>query len=241
MPSIQDIKKRVGDLMNEKGLNYSNVATQLGKNTSYLQKFVKEKSPKRLEENFRRGLAQILEVDEQELTDMPLDTSILPAHMTGVNIVADKIAATVSSFFKKPHPDTVGIEMLDVSACCGTGIENLSERAVGIWQMPLMDFKAISQAAPEYIKIVKAVGDSMQPTINDGDFVFVDISSQSMGSDGIYVLSGETGLSVKRLQNDYNGNVTIISDNKLYNARPIPMSDIHILGRVVNIVNLRKA
>ena len=93
-----------------------------------------------------------------------------------------------------------------------------------------MDFKAISQASPEYIKIVKAVGDSMQPTINDGDFVFVDISSQSMGSDGIYVLSGETGLSVKRLQNDYNGNVTIISDNKLYNARPIPMNDIHILG-----------
>ncbi len=240
MKTQEEIRKYLAKVIVEQGKSYREVSLSIGRKDQYIHQYITYGLPQQLKEDDRRALAQLLHIDEQDLSSKPL-YSPLPAHMTGVNIVADKIAATVSSFFKKPHPDTVGIEMLDVSACCGTGIENLSERAVGIWQMPLMDFKAISQASPEYIKIVKAVGDSMQPTINDGDFVFVDISSQSMGSDGIYVLSGETGLSVKRLQNDYNGNVTIISDNKLYNARPIPMNDIHILGRVVNIVNLRKA
>lgn len=240
MTSIEDVKKRVGELIAERGLNYSNIAIRLGKNTSYLQKFVKEKSPKRLDENFRKGLAQILGVDEQELTDIPLNAPIVPSHLSGVNMVADKITSAVSSFFKKPLPDTVGIEMLNVSACCGAGIDNLSENVVGIWQMPLMDFKAISQSAPEFIKIVKAVGDSMAPTINDGDFVFVDVSNQSMGSDGVYCLSSETGLSIKRLQNNFNGEIIIKSDNKDYDSLSFKIGDIRILGRVVNIVNLRK-
>lgn len=240
MASIQDIKQRVKKLMEEKGLKYNKVSLTLGKNPSYLQKFVKEKSPQRLDEDFRKGLAQILEVDEQELTDIKLNQPPLPAHMAGIGFVAEKVSGAISSFFKKPLPDTVGVEMLDVSACCGAGVDNISENVVGLWQMPLIDFKSISLSAPEHIKIVRAVGDSMQPTINDGDFVFVDISNQSMGSDGIYVLFSETGLSIKRLQNDYNGNVAIISDNKLYNVRPIPLNEIKILGRVINIINLRK-
>ncbi len=240
MATIQEIKEKVGKLVADKNLSYNYISITLGKNPTYLQKFVKEKSPKRLDEGFRKGLARILEVDEQELTDLPLSSFPIPAHIGGVNIVADKIAGAVSSFFKKPLPDTVGIEMLDVSACCGSGIENPEEKVVGIWQMPYTDFKAISQTSPQNVKIVKAVGDSMATTINDGDFVFVDTTSQAMGSDGIYVLKSDTGLSIKRLQNSFNGQIIIKSDNPVYDSLAFKLSDIRILGRVVNIVNLRK-
>lgn len=239
MATPDEIRKKIDTLINERGLNYRIVSMHLGRSESYIQQYITRGSPVELKEKDRKIVAALLGIDEQELTTTSM-YSTFPAHMAGINVVADKIAGAVSSFFKKPHPDTVGIEMLDVSACCGTGIENINENVVGVWQMPLVDFKAVSQASPDKIKIVKAIGDSMQPTINDGDFVFIDIANQSMGSDGIYVLLSETGLSIKRLQNDFDGNITINSDNKLYNARTLPLKDIHILGRVINIVNLRK-
>lgn len=71
MATIQDVKNKVGQLIEEKGLSYNNIALTLGKNPSYLQKFVTKASPKRLPEDFRRGLAMILNVDEQELTYYP--------------------------------------------------------------------------------------------------------------------------------------------------------------------------
>lgn len=240
MKTPEEIRKHIDSLLKQKGLPYAQISKMLGKGIAFMQQYIKEGRPLRLKEVDRKNLAEILNVPEQELTDLTLNQPLLPAHMSGVNMVADKITSAVSSFFKKPLPDTVGIEMLNVSACCGSGVDNLSENIVGIWQMPIMDFKSISQAAPEYIKIVKAVGDSMQPTINDGDFVFVDISNQSMGSDGIYCLSSETGLSIKRLQNNFNGEIIIKSDNKDYDSLSFKIGDIRILGRVVNIVNLRK-
>lgn len=238
--TADDVRKKIESLLKEKDISLNYASSVLGKNSAYLHQYINKGSPVRLPEQQRKKLAALLNIPEQELTDIPLSAPIVPPHLSGVNMVADKITSAVSSFFKKPLPDTVGIEMLNVSACCGAGIDNLSENVVGIWQMPLMDFKAISQSAPDFIKIVKAVGDSMAPTINDGDFVFVDVSNQSMGSDGVYCLSSETGLSIKRLQNNFNGEIIIKSDNKDYDSLSFKIGDIRILGRVVNIVSLRK-
>ena len=75
MDKIYEVKKRVKDLVEERGLSYNYLALKFGKNQTYLQKFVKEKSPKRLDEEFRKYLALELGVDEQELTDLPIATS----------------------------------------------------------------------------------------------------------------------------------------------------------------------
>ena len=75
MATIEDIKRKVGALIVEKGLSLNSLSLSLGKNSSYLQKFVKEKSPRRLDEQVRKGLAQILGIPEQELTDIALNTS----------------------------------------------------------------------------------------------------------------------------------------------------------------------
>ena len=64
--TIEDVKKHVGRLVLDKGLSFNSLSINLGKNPSYLQKFVKEASPKRLDEDFRRKLAKILDVPEQK-------------------------------------------------------------------------------------------------------------------------------------------------------------------------------
>lgn len=74
MDKIQEVKNRVKQLVIEKGLSFNNLSVSLGKNATYLQKFVKEKSPRRLDEEFRKKLAAILQVDEQLLTDVDLSS-----------------------------------------------------------------------------------------------------------------------------------------------------------------------
>ena len=219
--TIEDVKKHVGRLVLDKGLSFNSLSINLGKNPSYLQKFVKEASPKRLDEDFRRKLAKILDVPEQELTDLNVNNSF------------------VSPMLKTRH-DIINLDMLDVTACCGTGAENAVEPVIGTWQMPVADYNAMSLTSPENIKIIKATGDSMSPLIQDGDYVFVDISSQNIGSDGVYVLRLPTGLSIKRIQNGLNGDVIVRSDNPLYEPLTAKLGEIKILGRVVRIFNQRK-
>lgn len=228
MSKIDEVKQRVGELVAERGLSYNSISIKLGKNPSYLQKFVKEKSPKRLDEGFRHKLAILLNVDEQELTD----ETILPAHMTGVAMVAEKI----TSLFKK---DEVTIEMIDATACCGDGIDNLPEKVCGHWHLPTAEFKTITSVNPSNIKMLRVQGDSMQPTINEGDWVWVDTSNNFISSDGMYLIKMHTGLAVKRLQSGLS-NIVIKSDNASYSDITADVGEVQIVGKVVYILNGRR-
>ena len=72
METTDDIRKKIKRLINERGLNYAQVSLSIGKNIAYLQQYIKNGSPRRLGEVERHKLAQILRVEEQELTDLAL-------------------------------------------------------------------------------------------------------------------------------------------------------------------------
>ena len=231
MEKIKQIKARVGELIKERGLSLNSLSLQFGKSGTYLHKFINFDSPKRLDEDVRRKLALILEVDEQELTDRP----ILPAHMSGINMVAEKIG----SLFTKSNEDVAVIDMIDATACCGDGIDNLPEKVCGHWKLPLAEFKSLASGNPNNIKMLRVQGDSMQPTINEGDFVWVDVSNNFVGSDGIYLIRMATGLAVKRLQAGLS-NVVIKSDNPTYSDITAEVGELKIIGKVVHILNSRR-
>lgn len=225
---IYAVKRHVAKLIENSGFNYSTLAIRLGKNPTYIQKFCKEDSPRRLDEYVRRGLAEILQVDEQELTDLPVTP-----HFTGTASAAEKLA----SFLTK---DDVVIDMIDATACCGDGIDNLPEKICGHWKLPAVEFKSITAGQPENIKMLRVQGDSMMPTINEGDFVWVDISNNFASSDGIYLIRMATGLAVKRLQAGLS-DIVIKSDNSRYSDITAAVGEIQIIGKVVYILNGRKA
>lgn len=215
---MDNLRKKIENLLKDKGISLSSASTKIGKNVAYLHQFINKGSPVELPEEQRIKLANLLEVDEQELTDKPLFRSL----------------------FKNKKSNIANIDMLDVSACCGDGNENDLETVVGAWQLPLVDYNAMSLSAPENIKLIKAVGDSMTPTVSDGDYVFVDISNQSINSDGVYVLRLPTGLSIKRIQNSLTGDVIVRSDNPAYEPLTAKLGEVKILGRVVRVLNQRK-
>lgn len=229
MATIQEIKEKVGRLIAEKGLNYNNISLSLGKNPSYLQKFVKEDSPKRLPEDFRKGLSIILDIDEQELSDQPIS---MP-HFAGIMSIAEKITSPIN------RKDEVTIEMIDATACCGDGIDNLPEKTCGHWRLPIAEFKSITSSSPENLRMLRVQGDSMQPTISEGDWVWVDTSNNFVGSDGIYLIRMATGLAVKRLQSGLS-NIVIKSDNPTYSDITADVGEVKIIGKVVYILNGRR-
>ena len=132
-------------------------------------------------------------------------------------------------------PDIVKIDVLDVSACCGNGISNISENVIGHQFVSKNLLKDITFTAPENIKIIRAVGDSMIPTINPQDMIWIDISVKEPSSDGLYLLTVGQDLMIKRIQiNPFNNQVQIKSDNPAYS--PIVLNDyreISCIGKVI--------
>ncbi len=85
------------------------------------------------------------------------------------------------------------------------------------------------------IQVITAHGDSMEPTIENGDVMFVDTAVEAFEGDGLYLLWYIDGLKAKRLQSTVGGGLMIISDNSSYRTETVRGEDlnaVHIIGRI---------
>ncbi len=98
-------------------------------------------------------------------------------------------------------------------------------------------FRLLTSSAPTSIKAMIARGDAMQPTVCDGDLIWVDISVKTPTSDGLYLFMLKGEVFVKRLQLDnFNHSAAIISDNPLYPPIVINKPDkLSTLGKIISI------
>lgn len=88
----------------------------------------------------------------------------------------------------------------------------------------------------ERLAVIRAKGDSMEPTISDNDVILVLLSNGDAPRDGLHVIRLDGGLFVKRLQFDPLGSVHVKSDNPVYTSVIITKEQrdqVHIIGRVV--------
>src|SRR6185312_13795628 len=89
---------------------------------------------------------------------------------------------------------------------------------------------------PEALALEIAVGDSMMPTIRNGDTLFIDTSDKRFCTSGIYVLAVEGQRLVKRVQRKLDGSVRLISDNPSYEPEVLPpdyAEQIAVVGRLI--------
>lgn len=232
MKTPEEIREFLDKAIAEKGTNYRELSLAIGRKDQYIHQYIKYGLPRYLKEDDRRAIAIYLGIDEQELSPKQLFAPV-PAHLGGVNYIAEKMTSFIS---KK---DEAVIDIIDATACCGDGIENLPEKVCGHWKLPVSEFKSITSGNPNNIKMLRVQGDSMQPTINEGDWVWVDTSNNFIGSDGLYMIRMATGLAVKRLQSGLN-DVVIKSDNTSYSDITASVGEIQIVGKVVYILNGRR-
>lgn len=94
----------------------------------------------------------------------------------------------------------------------------------------------LSRGNPKHMRLMTVVGDSMEPTLSEGDLVLVDLSKTDP-RDGIYALRIHTGLVVKRVQRMGKSRIRVISDNPKYPPQEFDLesegNDLAVIGKVI--------
>lgn len=144
-------------------------------------------------------------------------------------------------------------DLSGVEAAAGGGAYVTEEEAVGRMAFR-REWIAREGLKAQALRIIRARGDSMEPTIQDGAPILVEAFAyqDSTGSvrylhsgtgprevvkrDGVYVVRLDDKLLVKRLQLDMLGGLLVKSDNSTYDTLHVPadrLDDIAVVGRVV--------
>src|SRR3954470_625597 len=205
-----DPRALLEQLIRERGEDYAGLSRLLGRNAAYVQQYIKRGSPRRLAEEDRRLLARYFGIDEALLGGPPAAAG---------------------------EEGLVAVPRLDVQASAGPGALEAEERRLGrigfdtAWLRRL----GLHGGGSDRLSVIRVEGDSMTPTLSDGDEILVD-RDDGAGRlrDGIYVLRVEEALIVKRLALGPGGRVSVRSDNEAYPGWPdLDPAGVDVVGRVV--------
>jgi phage repressor protein C with HTH and peptisase S24 domain len=83
------------------------------------------------------------------------------------------------------------------------------------------------------IAMVEAVGDSMAPTIDEGDVALTDLRENRFRYDGVYVIRSDNELAIKRIQRQPDGALLVRGDNPAYEPATVRPDQLKLLGRVM--------
>lgn len=139
----------------------------------------------------------------------------------------------------------VALAVMDVKASMGHGALRPSHESVVMNMVVDENWlrRHATFSSPENLSLVTGIGDSMQPTFEDGDPLLVDRGVTDIRLDSIYVLSLKDELYIKRVQRNMDGSLVIISDNPKYRPQEVSERDrgtFQVLGRVVMAWNSRR-
>lgn len=98
------------------------------------------------------------------------------------------------------------------------------------------DWMQRARLNPARCKLFEVRGDSMSPTLNDGDMVMINMADRDVLSGEVYALITDDGLRVKRLQRRTDGKIWMLSDNpdqRQFPAEPIESETAAVIGRIV--------
>jgi hypothetical protein len=210
MARLTGSRAELAHLIAQRRESYMGLSRMLGRNAAYVQQFINRGVPRKLLEKDRGKLARYFGVDES-LLGGPVGR---PNEAEGL----------------------VAIPRFDVQASAGPGAFPGQEAPVAHLGFDEGLLKQLCNAKSSDLSIIRARGDSMFPTLTDGDDIMVDRSLRGARVlDGIYVLRRDDTLAVKRIAvHPGSRRLTISSDNPAYRTWPeCDPSEIDVIGRVV--------
>lgn len=126
--------------------------------------------------------------------------------------------------------------MFDVQASAGFGSTGFEEQATDHFVFDKTWLANNLRLNSDNIAFVQVSGDSMLPTLEDGDMILVDLSVNQVQQQDIYLLHTEDGLLTKRLKTLNNGDIEVKSDNSNYETWTLSTSQeqqAYVAGKVV--------
>jgi phage repressor protein C with HTH and peptisase S24 domain len=201
-----DPRATLDALIRERGSDYTSLSRLLGRNAAYIQQYVKRGVPRKLDADDRRVLARYFDVDEMLLGAAPAPRS----------------------------PAIVMVPRLALGASAGPGALAEGERVRDQLGFAADWLRSRGARRLEMLSVLRVSGESMIPTLADGDEILVDRGDAGDGlRDGIYVLRVDDTLMVKRVLIDPAGGFQIRSDNPAAAGGTIDAAAAQIIGRVI--------
>ncbi len=203
----EDPRSTLDRLIADNGDDYAGLSKLIGRNAAYVQQFIKRGTPKKLPESERGILARYFGVDERVLGGIAT-----PAGKAGLRT----------------------IPKLDVGASAGAGAMNEGEALAGKIGFDEKWLRKLG-VDPKQLSLIRVEGDSMLPTLADGDDIMVDRAAANTAlRDGIHVIRMDDMLMVKRLARGPKGRLSVLSDNPAYpDWADVDGAAVTVIGRVV--------
>lgn len=126
----------------------------------------------------------------------------------------------------------ISIPYYSAKAAAGEGIEVYNYPEKDVIHFDKRYLHAVVGHNLEHLSLITAEGDSMQPTIKDGELLMVDDSIKEIRPNKIFVIRQGDKLRVKRLKTELTGETLIISDNPIYPIETMN-KETEIIGQVV--------
>lgn len=226
----QDPRQLLDRLIRDRGDDYAAMSRLIGRNSAYIQQFIKRGTPRKLDEADRRILAEYYGVPESWLAPAEV-------HSAGHSAPKEDFSYNkTTTSTGKMADQLVMVPRYDVRASAGPGAVPQAEAPRGHIGFLPETLRQMTRSRAGQLSMIRVEGDSMVPTLIDGDDIMVDRGDAAdRVRDGIYVLRIDDVLVVKRLaRNPATGRFTIRSDNTAYPVWPdCAADDIHIIGRVI--------
>ena len=226
--SSEQIRRKLKALLDQRNLKMGPVSEMLDKNHAYLQQFINKGTPQKLPEDVRHRLAEILDVDESELT----------AQTARMGFTSHTKPALDNSATPLRGSGMIKLIELDVRAYAGGGGADFGQTAEvkNQWLMPKDVVHAQTTAGPDGLRIITVYGDSMEPTLPPGCRVLVDTGDRVPSPPGLFVVWDGLGLVIKRIEliaHSQPLTVRLSSDNPIYESYERTVDEAHISGRVI--------
>ncbi|EJQ9217141.1 MULTISPECIES: XRE family transcriptional regulator [Citrobacter] len=219
-----NIGNRVRSLRLSKNIKIAELADAVGVDAANISRLETGKQKQFTEQSLTR-IAQALGVKVIDLfTSGEIDTTVYKNSN-------DALASTEGK-------DVFRVEVLDVSASAGSGHIQGSDIIDVIHAIEYSNDQALTMfggRSSSGVKVINVRGDSMSPTIEPGDLLFVDVSINEFDGDGIYTFGFDGKIYVKRLQM-IPDQLLVISDNPKYREWSISKENeyrFYIYGKVL--------
>lgn len=182
-------------------------------------------------------LAERTGISQGHISNMMQGTRGIPT--PNLEKICEALDISLPEFFSckdEDSPDIVFVQKVKARPRAGTGGLETDGNFDGKYAFH-SSFISRKQGNPEDMVIFQVAGDSMSPTLADGDLIMINRRDKDVRTGYIYLLRMEDELMVKRLENRPGSILLIRSDNSDYEDIAINKSEIdgqiEIFGRMV--------
>lgn len=184
-----------------------------------------------------------LEKGQRKLSQDWIDKAADAFGVTPAAIISNEVALA-GARSARTHPSTddtlemVGIQNIDQAFGLGGAFTD-SPVEIEVLHFPKIWVDSITRSPPELLTWARGRGDSMEPTIRDGDLVLLDRSKRKVDEqDAIWAYTIGDIASIKRLRVK-GDRYQILSDNPTVPDDEEPIDFVNVVARVI-FVGMRK-